>query len=32
MLAALLVVLRSFALICGGHSAVALENLALRHP
>jgi len=30
MLAALLVVLRSFALICGGHSAVALENLALR--
>jgi len=30
MLAALLVVLRSFALICGGHSAVAFENLALR--
>ena len=30
MLAALLVVLRSFALICGGHRAVALENLALR--
>jgi hypothetical protein len=31
MLAALLVVLRSCALICGGHRAVALENLALRH-
>ena len=30
MPAALLVVLRSFALICGGHRAVALENLALR--
>jgi hypothetical protein len=30
MLAALLVVLRSFALICGVHRAVALENLALR--
>src|SRR6267378_4499935 len=30
MLAALLVLLRSFALICGGHRAVALENLALR--
>jgi hypothetical protein len=31
MLAALLVLLRSFALICGGHRAVGLENLALRH-
>src|SRR4029453_18329141 len=30
MLAALLVVLRSLALICRGHRAVALENLALR--
>ena len=30
MLAALVVVLRSLALICGGHRAVALENLALR--
>jgi hypothetical protein len=30
MPAALLVLLRSFALICGGHRAVALENLALR--
>jgi putative transposase len=30
MPAALLVMLRSFALICGGHRAVALENLALR--
>src|SRR6266550_7855604 len=30
MSAALLVVLRSLALICGGHRAVALENLALR--
>src|SRR5438128_12487108 len=30
MLAALLVVLRSLALSCGGHRAVALENLALR--
>jgi len=30
MPAALLVVLRSLALICGGHRAVALENLALR--
>jgi putative transposase len=30
MLAALVVVLRSVALICGGHRAVALENLALR--
>jgi hypothetical protein len=29
MLAALLVVLRSCALICGGHRAVALENLAV---
>src|SRR6266850_2559380 len=30
MLAALLIVLRPFALVCGGHRAVALENLALR--
>jgi putative transposase len=30
MPAALLVVLRSLALICGGHRAVALENLAIR--
>jgi len=30
MLAALVVVLRSLTLICGGHRAVALENLALR--
>lgn len=30
MLASLVVVLRSFALICHGHRAVALENLALR--
>src|SRR6266705_3592943 len=30
MLAALVVVLRSLALICSGHRAVALENLALR--
>ena len=30
MLAALVVVLRSLALICGGHRAVALENLVLR--
>jgi hypothetical protein len=30
MLAALVVVLRSLALICGGHRVVALENLALR--
>jgi hypothetical protein len=30
MLAALVVVLRSLALICCGHRAVALENLALR--
>jgi hypothetical protein len=30
MLAALAVALRSLALICGGHRAVALENLALR--
>ena len=30
MLAALVVALRSIALICGGHRAVALENLALR--
>ena len=31
MLAALVVMLRSLALICWGHRAVALENLALRH-
>jgi len=30
MPAALLVVCRSLALICGGHRAVALENLAFR--
>jgi putative transposase len=30
MLAAVLLLLRSLALICGGHRAVALENLALR--
>jgi hypothetical protein len=30
MLAALVVMLRSLALICGEHRAVALENLALR--
>src|SRR5258707_5521757 len=30
MLAALVVALRSLTLICGGHRAVALENLALR--
>jgi hypothetical protein len=30
MLTALLVLLRSIGLICGGHRAVALENLALR--
>ena len=30
MLAALAVVLRTVALICCGHQAVALENLALR--
>src|SRR6267143_133364 len=30
MLAALVVVLRSLALLCCGHRAVALENLALR--
>ncbi len=30
MLAALVVVLRTVALICCGHRAVALENLALR--
>jgi hypothetical protein len=30
MLAALVVMLRSLALICCGHRAVALENLALR--
>jgi hypothetical protein len=30
MPAALLVLLRSFELVCGGHRAVALENLALR--
>jgi putative transposase len=31
MLAAVVVVLRSLALVCCGHRAVALENLALRH-
>jgi hypothetical protein len=30
MLTALFVLLRSIGLICGGHRAVALENLALR--
>ena len=30
MLAVLVVLLRSLALICSGHRAVALENLALR--
>lgn len=30
MLAALVVVLGSLALICGGHRVLALENLALR--
>jgi hypothetical protein len=30
MLAALVVVLRSLALVCRGHHAVAFENLALR--
>src|SRR5216683_7393981 len=30
MLAAIVVLLRSLRLICGGHRAVALENLALR--
>ena len=30
MLTALVVALRTLALICGGHRAVALENLALR--
>jgi hypothetical protein len=30
MLTALVVMLRSLALICGGHHAIALENLALR--
>jgi len=30
MLVALVVALRSLALICSGHRAVALENLALR--
>jgi hypothetical protein len=30
MLAGLVVALRSLTLICGGHRAVALENLALR--
>jgi hypothetical protein len=30
MLAALVVALRSVALVCGGHGTVALENLALR--
>jgi hypothetical protein len=30
MLVALVVALRSLALLCGGHRAVALENLALR--
>ena len=31
MLGAILLLLRSRALICGGHRTVALENLALRH-
>src|SRR5947207_2189419 len=31
MLIALVVLLRTIGLICGGHRAVALENLALRH-
>jgi hypothetical protein len=30
MLASLVVLLRSLGLICSGHRAVALENLALR--
>ena len=30
MLTALMVLLRSFRLICGGHGATVLENLALR--
>jgi hypothetical protein len=30
MLTALIVLLRSIGLICGGHRAVVLENLALR--
>ena len=30
MLTALMVLLRSIGLICGGHQAVVLENLALR--
>ena len=30
MLTALMVLLRSFRLICGGHRATVLENLALR--
>jgi hypothetical protein len=30
MLTALMVLLRSIGLICGGHRAVVLENLALR--
>lgn len=30
MLTALIVLLRSFRLICGGHRATVLENLALR--
>src|SRR6266550_9565811 len=30
MLTALMVLLRSFRLICGGHRAIVLENLALR--
>ena len=30
MLTAFVVVLRSLALLCGGHRAVALENVALR--
>jgi hypothetical protein len=30
MLTALMVVLRSIGLICGGHRAIVLENLALR--
>ena len=32
MLAALVVALRSLALICGGHRAVALENLCRLEP
>ena len=30
MLTALMVLLRSIGLICGGHRAIVLENLALR--